>query len=122
MQKIQYTTSRGHLSRFPHPPQVGVGWGDYDLFSEWQAHGREVKKSMVEDKEWSKSRASPLVFVDGNVITEDPNCFDCLESTTTIEPETLFEQLNKENGSKRLNREGNFGGDKMGGVEEAVGG
>ena len=49
---FQSATSRGHQLKFPRPAGVGAGWGDHDLFREWQIHGRQVKRSMVENKEW----------------------------------------------------------------------
>ena len=60
---FQSATSRGHQLKFPRPAGVGAGWGDHDLFREWQIHGRQVKRSMVEDKEWRKDIEGSFEFV-----------------------------------------------------------
>ncbi len=52
-------------------------WGgsDYDRFHQWQAHGRQIQKEMVEKKEWA-TKDSPLVFVSeenpDNIISVPP--------------------------------------------------
>lgn len=56
-------TSRGHLPKFHRPSRVGAGWGDYDLFHEWQLNGHQVKKSMVADKEWKMIDGPTVQFV-----------------------------------------------------------
>ncbi|RYP15978.1 hypothetical protein DL767_010253 [Monosporascus sp. MG133] len=55
--ELNSATSGGHAQIYERPPGVGLGWGDYDLFGEWQAHGREVTPDMVEDKPWNLSLA-----------------------------------------------------------------
>ncbi|KAI1770077.1 hypothetical protein F4818DRAFT_279161 [Hypoxylon cercidicola] len=48
-------TSRAHCKVHERPPGVGVGWGDYDTFKQWQSYGRLVKKDLVEEGTWSKT-------------------------------------------------------------------
>jgi hypothetical protein len=36
-------TSRSHTMRHGRPKGVGLGWGDFDRFREWQQFGRQVR-------------------------------------------------------------------------------
>lgn len=103
-QDFQSATSRGHLPKFPRPAGVGAGWGDHDLFREWQIHGRQVKRSMVEDKEWSEVPARTLEFVPtddspagtrGVTIPLDAG-FMATDNPLGEPPKSLFEMLNPE--------------------------
>ena len=98
---LQSATSRGHIPKFPRPAGIGAGWGDFDLFRQWQIHGRQVKGEMVEDKERSKlpektfqcvpARDSPA-GTPGMTFTIDDAV---LEETKPDEklPKTLFEMV-----------------------------
>ncbi|RYP56174.1 hypothetical protein DL769_009958 [Monosporascus sp. CRB-8-3] len=64
--ELSSATSGGHVQIHKRPPGVGLGWGDYDLFDEWQAHGREVKQTMVEIKPWSLNSAQFNFITEGD--------------------------------------------------------
>ncbi|KAH7236259.1 hypothetical protein BKA59DRAFT_486639, partial [Fusarium tricinctum] len=55
-------TSRSHTMRHGRPKGVGLGWGEFDRFREWQQFGRQVSKSMVKEKEWKKSNDAIALF------------------------------------------------------------
>lgn len=38
-------TCRSHIVSYKRPPGVGLGWGDFDRFYEWQLLGRKVRTS-----------------------------------------------------------------------------
>lgn len=93
-------TSRGHLPKFPRPAQVGAGWGDFDIFHEWQLHGREVKRTLVKEKEWRLVDGPSVTFNPASdslpgcqrvVVTVDPEIF---KANATVQPDTLFQKLN----------------------------
>jgi hypothetical protein len=42
---ILSATCRSHIVSYKRPPGVGLGWGDFDRFYEWQLHGRKVRTS-----------------------------------------------------------------------------
>jgi hypothetical protein len=44
------------------PPIVGLNWGEYDQFHEWQAHGRSLDKNMPKQQQWRASDA-PFTMV-----------------------------------------------------------
>ncbi|KAI1858518.1 uncharacterized protein JN550_012565 [Neoarthrinium moseri] len=54
-------THSAFVVTYPRPAGVGLGWGDYDSFIPWQRAGRQVKKNMVERKNWNKGQ-EPLVL------------------------------------------------------------
>ncbi|KAF4437460.1 hypothetical protein FACUT_5678 [Fusarium acutatum] len=56
-------TCSSHLQQYPRPTAVGVGWGGFDRFREWQLHGRQVKRDVVEYEPFSKEPKSTLDFV-----------------------------------------------------------
>ncbi|KAF4984240.1 hypothetical protein FZEAL_528 [Fusarium zealandicum] len=56
-------TSRGHLLKFPRPSSVGPNWGDHGPYHEWQLHGRQVKKSFVENKQWRSADPASITYV-----------------------------------------------------------
>ena len=98
---FQSATSRGHMPKFPRPAGIGAGWGDFDLFLQWQIHGRQVKGEMVENKEWSKLPEKTFQYVPardspagtpGMTFTIDDAV---LEETKRDEklPKTLFEMV-----------------------------
>ncbi|KAL2692093.1 hypothetical protein Neosp_002498 [[Neocosmospora] mangrovei] len=39
---VRSLTSNGHFIHHNPPPGIGLGWGDWDLYTEWQAHGRSL--------------------------------------------------------------------------------
>ncbi|KAF9769883.1 hypothetical protein IL306_012620 [Fusarium sp. DS 682] len=64
------STSRGHQIPHLRPPRVGAGWGWYDEFRQWQAHGRSINKDWVKEGDSQKTKTSPLAFTDDNGVTE----------------------------------------------------
>ncbi|KKP04464.1 hypothetical protein THAR02_03408 [Trichoderma harzianum] len=95
-------TSTGHILQYERPPNVGLGWGDYDRFTEWQSHGRQVTKDMVEKKEWRKDPLAPIDFVDenGEVVETLTIPFTREQLSNWEEPLTLYEQLNQPDNQK----------------------
>ncbi|KAL7932361.1 hypothetical protein V8C35DRAFT_281964 [Trichoderma chlorosporum] len=57
-------TSTGHLLQYERPEGVGLGWGGYDQFTQWQLFGRRVHKDMVEKRDWSTDPLAPIKLVD----------------------------------------------------------
>ncbi|CAJ0548256.1 Ff.00g050100.m01.CDS01 [Fusarium sp. VM40] len=55
-------TSRSHTVRYDRPRGVGLGWGEFDRFREWQQFGRQVSKSMVKEQEWQRSNGAIALF------------------------------------------------------------
>ncbi|KAI0441588.1 hypothetical protein F4803DRAFT_576377 [Xylaria telfairii] len=53
----------------PPLPGIGVGWGDYHLFDQWQSHGRLITADMVEEKEWS-TQLDKITFVSADDPTD----------------------------------------------------
>uniref|UniRef100_A0A8H7TRP1 Uncharacterized protein n=1 Tax=Bionectria ochroleuca TaxID=29856 RepID=A0A8H7TRP1_BIOOC len=57
-------TSPGFVILYPRGPLNGVGWGEFDKFTEWQLQGRKVEADMLDkDLVFDKSGTRPLVFV-----------------------------------------------------------
>jgi hypothetical protein len=56
-------TSASHVQRFRRPAKVGLGWGDYGEFYEWQAHGRQVKLDMLTYNDWEYVPKETMGFV-----------------------------------------------------------
>ena len=64
-------TSGGCAIKHIRPYGVGLGWGDYDIFTSWEAHGRNLRKEWVVNKNWSTNRQTEdLVFVSKSGQTE----------------------------------------------------
>ncbi|CAH0002079.1 unnamed protein product [Clonostachys byssicola] len=57
-------TSPGFVIPYPRGPLNGVGWGEFDKFTEWQLQGRKVEPDMLDkDLAFDKGSTRPLVFV-----------------------------------------------------------
>lgn len=83
---MQTATSACHALMDRRPTHISAGWGDHDLFRDWQAHGRQVKLEMIDkDREWLKSSAGPLIF------EEDGN--PSKQYKVTVMPKGILEQL-----------------------------
>jgi hypothetical protein len=95
-------TSGGHLPKYDRPPNVGPNWGDYGLFHEWQAHGREVTKEMVKLEKSCYDPFKELVFESDTNPGETiviPNDLNREAYESSIVPKSLYERLNpKSNG------------------------
>ncbi|KAH6981067.1 hypothetical protein BKA56DRAFT_686125 [Ilyonectria sp. MPI-CAGE-AT-0026] len=123
---LSSATSRHHLEKFARLGSVGAGWGDHDLFREWQLHGRQVKKSMAEDKEWHKVNKDVVEFTpasDSAAGTQGESIMMDLErfpSDVDSQPYTLFDKVNPirpgfaQAGQQGGNR-GGYGGSGQGG-------
>ncbi|KAH8879243.1 hypothetical protein GQ53DRAFT_834304 [Thozetella sp. PMI_491] len=101
---ISTATSPGHVHKFWRPAKVGLGWGDYDRFYEWQSHGRQVKSTMPEKKEWSTDPQAPFTFVSestGHEITVNNRLVTLGDTDETNDEErvapleTLYDKLNR---------------------------
>ncbi|KAF5592290.1 hypothetical protein FPANT_5449 [Fusarium pseudoanthophilum] len=60
---ILSATCRSHIVSYKRPPGVGLGWGDFDRFYEWQLHGRKVQKSMVRAQRFQQSNYPHVTFI-----------------------------------------------------------
>ncbi|KAI1019640.1 hypothetical protein LB504_009423 [Fusarium proliferatum] len=56
-------TCRSHIVSYKRPPGVGLGWGDFDRFYEWQLLGRKVQKSMVRAQRFQQSNSPHMTFI-----------------------------------------------------------
>ncbi|CAH0025422.1 unnamed protein product [Clonostachys rhizophaga] len=65
-------TSRGHIHEYDRPKFVGAGWGDYDLFFEWQLHGRVLDVKELEAKDWKRRDGETIKFVPASVPASVP--------------------------------------------------
>ncbi|CAG9977977.1 unnamed protein product [Clonostachys byssicola] len=63
-------TSRGHIHTHDRPKLVGAGWGDYDLFFEWQLHGRVLDVNDLEEKTWNYRDEVSINFVPASVLED----------------------------------------------------
>ncbi|KFA80292.1 hypothetical protein S40288_05880 [Stachybotrys chartarum IBT 40288] len=97
-------TSAGHIHAHPRPAGVSLGWGGYDKFTHWQSHGRQIKKDMVEDEEWSKDLLAPIIRVNeaGEVLKIIETVIDPEDlPQRPREPMTLYELLNNSKKDKK---------------------
>ncbi|KAI8723847.1 hypothetical protein NCS52_00241500 [Fusarium sp. LHS14.1] len=60
---VRSLTSNGHFIHHHPPPGIGLGWGDWDLYTEWQVHGRSVDKTWVPRGDWKPKVEGEIVFV-----------------------------------------------------------
>ncbi|KAI0549849.1 hypothetical protein F4679DRAFT_573261 [Xylaria curta] len=67
-------SSNGHFRKTRAPRDVGLGWGDWHLYAEWESYGRRVTPDMVEKKDWVKEISS-FEFVKAN----DPSSITKIE-------------------------------------------
>ncbi|CAH0058526.1 unnamed protein product [Clonostachys solani] len=63
-------TSRGHIHTYDRPKFVGAGWGDYDLFFEWQLHGRVLDVKEMTGQAWKKKDGKSIRFVPASVLED----------------------------------------------------
>ncbi|KAG5751216.1 hypothetical protein H9Q72_009333 [Fusarium xylarioides] len=54
-------------------PGCALGWGDWDNYREWQAHGRSIPRDHPKPGDWAATKATALRFIDeaGNVETRE---------------------------------------------------
>ncbi|RSL69194.1 hypothetical protein CEP54_002470 [Fusarium duplospermum] len=90
---VQSLTSHGHFIHHPAPPGIGLGWGDWDLYAEWQAHGRSVNKAWVTRGDWKPKFDEEFTFVIDN---EDPSV-EILGDTVPAEPVTEEAETDAQN-------------------------
>lgn len=60
------STSQGFILEHSRPVAVGLGLGDFDMFTQWEAHGRHLKHEMVVKKKWKKHAHLPFEIVRDN--------------------------------------------------------
>lgn len=68
---MRSATSRGHAIQH-FAGNVGVGWGQYDDFASWQAHGHFVDPGDVEELNWHDDTPYRFVSSEGQVVLELP--------------------------------------------------
>ncbi|KAH7040030.1 uncharacterized protein B0I36DRAFT_426578 [Microdochium trichocladiopsis] len=84
-------TSNGHFHLHRRPARVGLGWGGYDRFDDWQSYGRQIKPEMV--PQYPKNAPAELCFVGEDGTRQ---VFEPLENDVSAErelPDTLYEKL-----------------------------
>ncbi len=97
-------SSNAHFRKTRRPHGIGLGWGDYDKFYEWESHGRRVTPDMVVEKEWS-TKLSDLDYVD----SEDPSLIttmkvdDATKEAAELreEPKPLWDVMNAREAEKK---------------------
>ncbi|KAI1017013.1 hypothetical protein LB504_006691 [Fusarium proliferatum] len=90
-------TCSSHMQQHSRPAAVGVGWGGFDRFREWQLHGRQVKRDSVEYEPFSKEPKSTLDIVTetGEVrMTIPMDVEDFKPEPSLLKTLTLWEKLN----------------------------
>ncbi|EWZ39249.1 uncharacterized protein FOBCDRAFT_251175 [Fusarium oxysporum Fo47] len=92
---ILSATCRSHIVSYKRPPGVGLGWGDFDRFYEWQLLGRKVQKSMVRAQRFQQSNSPHMSF-----ISELTGCLHIvrtdstkIESRRTLKKPNLWQKL-----------------------------
>ncbi|KAF4966052.1 hypothetical protein FSARC_6252 [Fusarium sarcochroum] len=96
-------TCRSHMAQYMRPRGVGVGWGDFDRFHEWQLFGRCVEKSMVERKEWRWPNAPNVTFTSeatDQVYVVPTDCARLEAPKAANDLTTLWKQVNNKNNKK----------------------
>ncbi|RSM14560.1 hypothetical protein CEP52_001153 [Fusarium oligoseptatum] len=81
---VRSLTSHGHFIHHQAPPGIGLGWGDWDLYAEWQAHGRSVNRTWVVRGDWKPKFDEEFTFV---VDSEDPSV-EIMGDTVPAEQDT----------------------------------
>ncbi|KAI1255944.1 hypothetical protein MGN70_002103 [Eutypa lata] len=107
---LRSATSSSHVHKYRRPALVSVGWGDYDLFHEWQSCGRHITEEMVEKKEWKVNEKGPITYevasdstnADAKAITISGELKSFSDTNDKVQP--LWQQLS----TKRKQR-GNLG-------------
>ncbi len=98
--------------KYLRPGNIGLGWGDYDNFEDWQSSGRQLKLELVDKKDWEKDETRPLVFVgeDGTEEAVPAVVVDGFD-VDAVPPLTLHEKLrgNRDQGKARGTRGGYTG-------------
>ncbi|KAH7310588.1 hypothetical protein B0I35DRAFT_412083 [Stachybotrys elegans] len=87
-------TSAGHIPAFNRPAEVGLGWGGWDAYTSWEAHGRRIPEESVKEGDWMRGLNNPFDFVDkdGKVVMTVP-ANDWELPPRPKEPETLYEVI-----------------------------
>ncbi|POS70515.1 hypothetical protein DHEL01_v211089 [Diaporthe helianthi] len=49
---LRTATNGGHVPIKKRPQDIGLGWGGYDDFHQWQANGRKINPDDVKDDQW----------------------------------------------------------------------
>ncbi|KAI8680038.1 hypothetical protein NCS57_00283500 [Fusarium keratoplasticum] len=89
---VRSLTSNGHFIHHHPPPGIGLGWGDWDLYTEWQAHGRSVDKTWVPRGDWKPKVEGEFVFV---ADSDDPSA-EIIVDRVIVRPDYRNAQRNIE--------------------------
>ncbi|KAJ3522236.1 hypothetical protein NM208_g12947 [Fusarium decemcellulare] len=112
-QSLLSAMSRGFQAKYPRPPGVGAGWGDWDAFREWQLHGRHIQKTLVEPGNWKRGEYRFLVDGDSKTVGEEPVFDDRFEKEEDMKgADTLYAAIHK-NSERGGHRGGQRGGRPM---------
>lgn len=71
-------TSGGHIPIKKRPQNIGMGWGGYDAFHQWQANGRKINPDDVKHRDWEFD-ARKMVLVEES--TGEETTFDVKEGS-----------------------------------------
>ncbi|UPK96271.1 hypothetical protein LCI18_007206 [Fusarium solani-melongenae] len=99
---MQSLTSNGHFIHHHPPPGLGLGWGDWDLYTEWQAHGRSVDKTWVPRGDWKPKVEGEFVFVADSY---DPSA-EIIVDRVIVRPDNRNAQRNIEGAWGQIASEG----------------
>ncbi|KAM6520760.1 hypothetical protein FSOLCH5_005540 [Fusarium solani] len=89
---VRSLTSNGHFIHHHPPPGIGLGWGDWDLYTEWQAHGRSVDKTWVPRGDWKPKVEGEFAFV---ADSDDPSA-EIIVDRVIVRPDNRNAQRNIE--------------------------
>jgi len=109
-------TSPGHFPIYFRPSNIGLGWGAYDNFHQWQANGRQIKKDMVKNENWPLTRNQPLTFDFG-----DPQEITVKPLLKSLEKDDDDDRLPPASLWKRMNGRPSKGGQRGGRGESGAG-
>ena len=80
----------GFHRKYPIPAGVGVDWGDYARFTQWQEFGRHVTKDIVDPyiKQWEEDHRITLVEQDTGVteVIDDEQCIVSMPGPSKAKP------------------------------------
>lgn len=105
--RVVTASSGSHMPYPSRPAGVGVGWGDYDMFHQWQNHGRKVTVDMLEEKPWSKEIEDVVMEFDDPTLNFTAPAIEGMRAQGAYdageEPQTLLEKLTQSNVARHEN-------------------
>lgn len=75
---LRTATNESHVPIKKRPLDIGMGWGGYDAFHQWQANGRRINPDDVEHRDWEFD-ARKMVLVEES--TGEETTFDVKEGS-----------------------------------------